>query len=110
MKTIFLSVCLLITGLSSNAFSPDTEDPKSEMTKQLSEIVEASSIWDGTKKDFSITVSFTINDNSELVVLTTNESPFDFEIKSLLNYRKMEVSPILINKIFHLPIRIESNL
>jgi len=108
MKTILLSLCLLVGAMNVNAFTPDTDDPKQELTKQLSTIVSSSSIWNGTKENHKLIVSFTINDNNELVILSTNDSDFDFELKGLLNYRKMNISPALKNKIFHLPIRIES--
>jgi len=107
MKTILFSFCLMITVFSASAFSPSSTDPAVELTKKLSDIITASSIWEEASENQSIIVSFTINENGELVILSTNNNVYDAKLKGLLNYRRINTNPVLVNRIFHLPIKIK---
>ena len=47
-----------------------------------------------------------INKSSEIVVLTTDNEELDSTMKSLLNYKKLNVDPSLVNQTFYLPVTI----
>jgi hypothetical protein len=51
-----------------------------------------------------VNVEFLVNANNEIVVLNVSESSFDYNIKSRLNYHKVETSDVIRNKIYSVPV------
>jgi len=107
MKSIFLIAFLACSTFFANANNIETGSPTAELQQQVSEMVLKSSIWESAKEDFKLIVTFTVNNDGEVVILSTNNRAWDESVKSLLNYRKIDVNDAVKNKIFHLPITLE---
>ena len=107
MKSIVLFVLLACTSLVLDAKNLDNISPTEDLQKQLTEMVVNSNIWETADANLKLMVTFTINENGELVVLSTNDKQWDSALKSALNYKKIKVSASVKNQIFHLPISLE---
>ena len=107
MRAIFLSVCLMITTLFAVANPSGNGDPNESLTLQLSEIINKSTIWENIESGTKILMSFTINSDGEIVILSTDSPSLDTAIKDILNYKKVNVNENFQNEIFHLPISIQ---
>ncbi len=110
MKAILLSACLMISILSINANTPVNGDPNESLSSQMSEIISKSAIWNDFEGDTNLLVSFTINSDGEVVILSTDSPKMDLAIKNSLNYKKLKVSKKVYNKIFHLPITVQKQV
>lgn len=54
--------------------------------------------------ELTFKISFIVNSNSELVVLSTNNRDLDDNVKSVLNYKKVAIDDLEFNKVYTLPI------
>jgi hypothetical protein len=97
---LFMTTTLLLSNLS-NA----TDIPKkfSEGT-QIQQILKSVPSPDETTKEAKVNITFIVNNQNELVVLTTNNHLFDDSIKSLLNYKKIVLSDLKQNTVYTLPV------
>ena len=59
-------------------------------------------------QDLTVKVKFTVNDNNELIVLSTGDSKIDSRIKDALNYTAVDPG-LKQYKVYVLPVRFESN-
>ena len=79
------------------------------MEKQLTELIQHADFFESQDlEDAKIMVKFTINQDNEIIVLSTDNRDYDKAIKLLLNYKKLDLNQDLSSKIFVLPIRLES--
>ena len=108
MKSIFLFVLLACSTLMLNAKNSTEITPTEDLQKQLTEMVVKSDIWESADNNVKLMVTFTINHNGELVILSTSNSQWDSALKSALNYKKVKVDNKVKNQIFHLPISLKS--
>lgn len=55
-------------------------------------------------KSKTIKIKFIINENDQLVVLSTGDSTLDSTIKNALNYEHVDIADLKYNKVYILPI------
>jgi len=62
------------------------------------------------EKSITADVSFMVNENSEVVVLSVNSKreSVDFYVKGRLNYKKVDATGITKGKIYIMPLKIEN--
>lgn len=109
----FLKSAVLLTLFSflfvqANA-TPFTLSPQEQLEKQITELVNDAEVWGTINKDVVLKISFTINDDGEIIVLSTNNENFDLVAKSLLNYKSIDVDQKFHNKVFILPVRLSKS-
>ncbi|MCJ7466545.1 MAG: hypothetical protein MUO53_07610 [Maribacter sp.] len=106
-----ISVVLIAIMLLSSVSSFANREPKmAEMAKDLSEQI-ADLLNDNnfvvTDNDLTANVSFTLNKDGEMVVLTvdTDNPVLEGFVKSRLNYKKVELATYREGKTYIVPIR-----
>ncbi|MES2238624.1 MAG: hypothetical protein V4497_00040 [Bacteroidota bacterium] len=93
MKKLILSV--VVTLFLSSAFAADKplDAPASlnETYKELASLLNTSANFSGLEQDVVVKVRIAINENHEIVVLSTNttNSDLNYYIKNTLNYQKL---------------------
>jgi hypothetical protein len=61
--------------------------------------------WDVEK---TFTITFLLNSNNEIIVTSTSDKEVDSEVKSILNYKKINISSkIMTSELFTIPIKIK---
>lgn len=58
-------------------------------------------------EEVNVVVNFVVNNNHEIVIISTNDTTLDWEIRTVLNLKKVEAEDIEINKIYTLPIKVK---
>jgi len=106
LKLIALVVAVTISSFSY-ATTANIEDPNSELRKQIIELLGDFEDTINTK-DVEAEVVFTLNKDSELVIVSVNSEYDQIEwfVKSRLNYKKIKLSSIDEGKIYHMPLTI----
>ncbi len=109
MKTLLFSFVFTACSFFLTASTTPSETVDS-MEKQLTEMIQNSKFYKTVElEDATIMVKFTINEDNEVIVLSTDSYDYDSKIKSLLNYRNLDLDENITSKVFILPIRLEAN-
>lgn len=98
MKKLFLSVvvALFMTSAFAATDTPNTKSNYVETYKELSKLLNAYTQLDGIGEDTVVKVRIVINENHEIVVMSTSTDD-DFlntYIKTTLNYQKIEANEL----------------
>lgn len=108
MKTLLFSFVFTACSFFLTASTTPSKTVDS-MEKQLTEMIQKSNFYKSVElEDAMIMVKFTINEDNEIIVLSTNSDDHDSNIKSLLNYRSLDLDENLRSKVFILPIRLQA--
>ena len=109
MKNFKLIALVLAIGISSISFAATTKtaNPKSELREQIINIL-GDNIDMVCKNDVEAEVVFTLNNKSEIVIVSVNceNGNLDGFIKSKLNYKKVKVTALNVGKIYRMPLKI----
>jgi len=106
LKLIALVVAVTISSFSYAA-TTNNEDPTSELREQIIELLGDYNDTFNTK-EVEAEVVFTLNKDSELVIVSVNSEYDQIEwfVKSRLNYKKVKLNSIDEGKIYHMPLTI----
>ena len=105
IKTSALAILFSLLFVQANA-NTITLDPQEKLEMQVAKIINSSELWASINEEVTIKISFMINTDGELIVLSTDNKQFDRAAKLLLNYQKIEVDKEFLNKKFILPVRL----
>ena len=109
MKNLKLIALVLAISISSISFATPTKtaDPKSELREQIVDIL-GDTINVLCENDVEAEVVFTLNNKSEIVIVSVNceNGDLDGYIKSKLNYKKVEVTSLNEGQIYRMPLKI----
>ena len=100
--TTLCIISVMTTSSIAATVSEYNSDPLTT-SQQLLKHLQKIDISD-LEKDKTVMVHFIINENHEIVVLSTNDEEFDHRMKTCLNYKKLDNSKLFINKDYWLPI------
>jgi len=103
--SIGLAIALTVPSFAASGL--DTK-PSKTVTKQIEKIIKKMDLKEADVKDLTLKLKFTVNDNNELIVLSTGDSKIDTRIKGALNYKSIE-GGLEQYKVYILPIRFEPN-
>jgi hypothetical protein len=106
MKTIkksffaLITFAFLSTSLMANT-GPDKSNEKSELRAEVVKYLKHTAI---AENDVEATLSFTINDNNEIVVLSvkTSDERLEESIKDRLNYKHIKTDVKKSNQTYHI--------
>ncbi len=59
------------------------------------------------EKETKLNISFFVSDQSEIIIVSTNNENLDSLIKSTLNYRKIAFNKLAFNKVYTIPVVIK---
>ncbi len=109
MKTLksFLVVALFSVSFLTASFATEPVKTNAELQAQLSSLILDSDAFEKIDSEKSIIVKLMIMPTSEVLVISTNDAEYDATLKTLLNYKKLDVSDDFIGKTFVLPVRLE---
>ena len=109
MKNLKLVALVLAISISSMSFAAPTktDDPKSELREQIIDIL-GDSINVLCENDIEAEVVFTVNNKSEIVIVSVNCENYNLDgfIKNKLNYKKVKVSGFIDGEIYRMPLKI----
>jgi|TARA_R100000789_G_scaffold100277_1_gene109582 hypothetical protein len=108
------SIITLLTICLATTFSATEKEPAKETKKLRTEIVTmlGSKIPIVFEKSENIDVSFMINQNNEIVVVSVESEKTEFNsfVKRKLNYKKINVTNTIKNKVYIVPVKVNVNL
>jgi len=106
----FFKVLLMLVVFAGTTFSlsANTPGPKEDLEKQLSNIITKAGSWGKFDGTVQFEVKLMINNDGEIIVLSTTNKSYDRWIKGLLNYRKITVSEDFKSVKIILPIKLEN--
>ncbi len=107
-KGLFLSALFSFSFFIANAANINPTEAAQDLQKQVSELVLNADVWSVADAGNELHVRFMVMDNDELIVISTDNEDYDDTIKSVLNYKKVNVENQLKNKVFILPIKLRN--
>lgn len=102
--TMFLLVSSSIFMTASAADTKPTGDLKTQVSNMLNKIQFEADDLDGAM-EFS--VNFIINDNNEIIVLSTNGAKYDIAVKNALNYKKVNLESYKMNTTYQVSVKVQ---
>ena len=108
ISLVFLSAVFLVTTSLSATETEPVSDVSKNLSSQITQLLEDHTIE--VNKDLTATVMITINEDSEIVVISvdTEDETLEKVLKAKLNYEKVELAPQYSGKLFKVPVRIEA--
>ncbi|MBK8517796.1 MAG: hypothetical protein IPL55_16370 [Saprospiraceae bacterium] len=108
MKSLKLLLTVLSFAFIAN-FANAAVLPYSSSTEaaQIQSMLNSIDYTNYIKGDTKVNVSFFINAQNEIIVVTTNNQDLDRVLKSTLNYRKISVGELEYNKVYTVPVHIK---
>jgi hypothetical protein len=100
---------LLISGsVMASEGKPSAKEPESKICAQIGDLLETNSIEVGGSNDLTASVTFMLNGDMEIVVLTvdTEDERLEGFVKARLNYQKVADKNLRAGKVYEVPIRI----
>lgn len=107
-KVLFLSAIFSFTFFAANAANINPKEASKDLQKQVSELVLDADVFTQADAGNTLKVRFMVMDNNEIIVLSTDNENYDDTMKSILNYKLVDVDAQLKNKIFILPITLRN--
>ena len=108
MKNVrnFLTVLsfALVANLSNAA---DLSVAKKPEGAQIQTLLNSIDFTQYVKGETKVNISFFINSQNEVIVVTTNNKDLDNVVKSTLNYKKISVNDLEYNKVYTVPVHIK---
>ena len=90
------------------ATGPDKSNEKTELRTEVLKFLKNTTI---ANNDVEATLSFTVNDNNELVVLSvkTTDEALEEAVKSRLNYKHIKTNVQKANQTYHIDLIFRKN-
>ena len=100
-KSILMTALFaLILGTATASTNPETNSARHEIKK----MIEKADLAESIKSDVTVNVTFMVNSNNEIIIMSTDQKNLDSSIKSTLNYKKLKSSDIKVNVTYMLPV------
>lgn len=107
-KSLILVFVVLFTGFQSYAHTSESINPNG-IHEQLAKMIRSSKTLKSIDQDTKVMVKFMVTRDHEIVVLSTDNQALDQTFKSILNYKKLNVSSEMNNQVFTLPVLLKKN-
>ena len=99
------ALAILTTTVFANSIS---EAAQQQIRKQIAQHLQNIDLTRYNVNEASIQLTFMVNSQNEIVVLSTNNERFDGLLKAKLNYLKLNLDEKSVNQIFSVPITLKS--
>lgn len=106
VKLFFSALCILL--LSTAAQANPVPEKTNELRFEIADLIQNIDLGSAVDEEEVIHLNFTVNSKNEIIVLSTSHERLDERIKSELNYKAIKTKDIEQNKIFTLPVRLQS--
>ncbi len=108
MKSVKILLTVLsfvfIANISNAAALPFLNKTESE---QIQSMLRSIDFTNFVSEDTKVNISFFINSQNEVIVVTTNNNDLDSVLKSSINYKKIAVHELEYNKVYTVPVHIK---
>jgi len=105
VKNFLAVVCFLVTANFVNATELSAnKKPESAQIQTILKTIDFERFVLGETK---MSISFFINAQNEVIVVSTNNRDLDAVVKSTLNYKKIAVNELEYNKVYTVPVLIK---
>jgi hypothetical protein len=101
-------VALAVIIASTASFANLIPEKKAELRAELSSFISKINFDTVEDEDGIFYVKFTVNSKKELIVLSTDNNQIDNRIKQELNYKELKATDVEINKVYTLPVRLDT--
>lgn len=100
----FAMVLIFIALTTHSSHAKTLDDPNSELRISITKLLSKPNI--GQSVDEHVRISFFVTDDEKLVVLKTDArtKPLDKFIKDRINYQKINIKDLEVNRIFHMKV------
>ncbi|MBK8052025.1 MAG: hypothetical protein IPK35_01760 [Saprospiraceae bacterium] len=105
LKSIFAVVGFAL--MTQFSIAGDVSVAKKPESVQIRTILNSIDFTNLVKSETKLNISFFINSQNEVIVVTTNNKELDGVIKSTLNYKKIAVNELEYNKVYTVPVHIK---
>lgn len=104
---LFVAVVMVVlnTGISSLSASETAKKPE---VNQIMNYLSRVDYSDVIKSDMKLSITFMVNHQNEIIVVSTNRPELDNVIKTALNYKKVDMDLLQYNILYTLPVTIKS--
>ncbi len=102
LKALFLTLCFMATSQFINANT--THFAKTPETVAIQKILSGLDCIGLLKEDVRVNIKFFVNDQDEIIVVSTSNRILDQLIKGGMNYKKIPVSNLKRGKFYTLPV------
>lgn len=105
--SIALAAAVVLPSFASNA-PTDIIEPSSSAIKEITLKIKNVDFDYAEYNKLEIMLKFMVNQDNELIVLSTDDSEIDATLKSALNYKSIDTKEFKPYKVYILPIRFEA--
>ena len=105
VKSVLVVVCFsIVTNFVGATELTTFKKPESA---QIQTILKTIDFQNFIEKETKVSISFFINSQNEVIVVSTNNKDLDAVVKSTLNYKKIAVIELEYNKVYTVPVVIK---
>ena len=90
----------LVLGTATANNNPEKNSARYEIKK----LIEKANLTADLKSDLTVNVTFMVNSQNEIIIMSTDKKDLDSSIKATLNYKKLKSSDMKVNKAYTLPV------
>lgn len=105
-KNVIASFSMLVFVLNASFANNPTTIKKPEVT-QIQSMLRNIEYTKFLEKETKLNISFFINAQSEIIVISTNNKELDSVIKATLNYKKIALDKLNFNEVYTIPVVIK---
>ena len=106
LKNVIASFSLLVLVLNAS-YANDIKTIKKPEVNQIQSMLKKIEYGQFLEKETKLNISFFVNSQSEIIVISTNNKELDSIIKSTLNYKKLALDKLKFNEIYTVPVIIK---
>ncbi|MBK8346152.1 MAG: hypothetical protein IPL08_00510 [Saprospiraceae bacterium] len=99
-----LLVVLCFSFVANMAVAGDIPGNKKTETLQIQTMLKSVDFNRFLEKETHLNISFFINAQNEIIVVSTNNKELDSIVKSTLNYQKISIDELSYNKVYTIPV------
>ncbi len=102
VRSLLAVVCFaVVSNFAIGAETPNNRKPEGAQIQAYLKGIDFNKI---VKADTKVNISFMINAQNEILVVSTNNKDLDSILKNALNYKSISVSELEYNKIYTVPV------
>jgi hypothetical protein len=106
LKNVFASFSLFLLVLNTT-FANDPTGIKKPEVNQIHSLLKNIEYSKFLEKETKLNISFFVNHQSEIIVVSTNHKELDSVIKATLNYKKLALDKLKFNEVYTIPVVIK---
>ena len=106
LRNVIASFSMLVFVMNAS-FAGNVPTIKKPEVNQIQTMLKKIEYSKFLEKETKLNISFFINTQSEIIVISTNNKELDSAIKSTLNYKKLALDKLNFNEFYTIPVVIK---